>query len=246
MRPGYLSEVFASFQGEGLHIGRRHLFVRFAGCNLRCSYCDTPESLERVPSYAVWHAAGAPVWGRNPLSPKELTTLVSPLFEIGAPIDGVAVTGGEPLLQSQFLLDWLSEARFGVPVLLETSGVLPEALESVIEHVDIVSMDLKLPSNTGERAFWEEHDAFARIALHKQLYAKVLVDYRSDPDELESAARLVAALPRSIPLFLQPITDEEGRLQIGGDQIGAFYSLARRHAPDVRIVPQVHKFLGWR
>ena len=40
----YLSEVFSSIQGEGLYVGDRHLFVRFAGCNLNCQYCDTPDS----------------------------------------------------------------------------------------------------------------------------------------------------------------------------------------------------------
>ena len=48
MRPGYLSEIFVSFQGEGAHVGYRHLFVRLAGCNLRCRYCDTPDSRERT------------------------------------------------------------------------------------------------------------------------------------------------------------------------------------------------------
>jgi len=44
-RGGNVSEVFVSFQGEGVHAGRRHLFVRLGGCPLRCRYCDTPESL---------------------------------------------------------------------------------------------------------------------------------------------------------------------------------------------------------
>ena len=68
MKSGYLSEVFVSFQGEGAHIGRRHLFVRLAGCNLRCSYCDTPDSLERTTAYTVYASGGVPTRHANPVS----------------------------------------------------------------------------------------------------------------------------------------------------------------------------------
>src|SRR6185295_1944409 len=47
---GWIREVFASFQGEGTHVGRRTVFVRTAGCSLRCRFCDTPEALVRTPS----------------------------------------------------------------------------------------------------------------------------------------------------------------------------------------------------
>ncbi|MDX9694125.1 MAG: 7-carboxy-7-deazaguanine synthase QueE, partial [Methanothermobacter sp.] len=39
-----IMEVFSSIQGEGLLVGCRQIFIRFAGCNLNCKYCDTPES----------------------------------------------------------------------------------------------------------------------------------------------------------------------------------------------------------
>ena len=41
---GFISEVFLSFQGEGIHVGRLQLFVRLAGCGLRCRYCDTVDA----------------------------------------------------------------------------------------------------------------------------------------------------------------------------------------------------------
>ncbi|HQB38817.1 MAG TPA: 7-carboxy-7-deazaguanine synthase QueE, partial [Deltaproteobacteria bacterium] len=40
--PLYINEIFSSIQGEGLLAGRRQIFVRLTGCNLYCSYCDTP------------------------------------------------------------------------------------------------------------------------------------------------------------------------------------------------------------
>ncbi len=60
------SEIFVSFQGEGLHAGRRQVFVRLAGCPLRCRWCDTPESLVPVPSCRIVDADGGRV-RPNPL-----------------------------------------------------------------------------------------------------------------------------------------------------------------------------------
>ena len=65
---GNVSEIFVSFQGEGLHAGRRQLFVRFAGCPLRCRYCDTPESLVPVPECRVLGPDGTERHP-NPLAP---------------------------------------------------------------------------------------------------------------------------------------------------------------------------------
>ncbi|MBI2447469.1 MAG: 7-carboxy-7-deazaguanine synthase QueE, partial [Candidatus Omnitrophica bacterium] len=39
-----ISEIFSSIQGEGLYLGKRQIFVRFYGCNMRCAYCDTMPS----------------------------------------------------------------------------------------------------------------------------------------------------------------------------------------------------------
>ena len=44
-----VSEVFSAIQGEGAHVGRRQVFLRLAGCNIRCTYCDQPEALELRP-----------------------------------------------------------------------------------------------------------------------------------------------------------------------------------------------------
>ena len=76
--------------------------------------------------------------------------------------------------------------------------MLPESLRSVLPLVDVVSMDIKLPSNSGERAFWDQHARFLSIAGDKA-YVKVLVDAGTDLDDVDRAAALVGAQGRGVP-----------------------------------------------
>ena len=244
MKRGYLSEIFVSFQGEGAHLGRRHLFVRLAGCNLRCRYCDTPDSLERTPGFVVVRDANTSERHVNPVSAPEAAVLVQAILAADRCIDAVAVTGGEPLVQSEFLRELLQRGKFEVPVLLETAGVLARRLPDVLPWVDIVSMDIKLPSNTGERPFWDEHALFLEHARGKDLYVKVLVDDASADEDVERAASLVAAGAPAAPVFVQPIVDAVGRPCVSPRRLADLFVLVRRHVGDVRVVPQTHKVLG--
>jgi len=246
VKPGYLSEIFASFQGEGAHVGRRHLFVRLAGCNIRCRYCDTPDSLERTAGYTIYDGGTPPALRSNPVSTDDLVALVGSILKHEAPIDAIALTGGEPLTQSEFLAALLEAGRFPVPVLLETNGVLPRRLRDVLAFVDIISMDIKLPSNTGEGGFWEEHAEFLALARVKDLYAKVLVDQTTADDDVVHAAALLASITPNLAAFLQPIVDAAGRLQIEATRLTRLYGLARRHLESIRVLPQTHKLLGIR
>jgi 7-carboxy-7-deazaguanine synthase len=246
VKPGYLSEIFVSFQGEGAHVGRRHLFVRLAGCNMRCRYCDTPDSLERSAHFVVHDGANPPLRHSNPVAAITLARLVEEILEREAPIDALALTGGEPLTQSEFLAAFLDGARFAVPVLLETNGVLPRRLREVLPWVDIVSMDVKLPSNTGEGGFWDEHAAFLNLAHTKEVYAKILVDEGTADADLERAAALLASVEPVPPAFLQPIADGTGRCAIRAERLAHLYRLARRRVPSLRVLPQTHKLLGIR
>lgn len=240
MRRGYLSEIFASFQGEGLYAGRRHLFLRLAGCHLRCRYCDTPGSLERSASVRVHRPTGQIVVADNPLSAADVLAHATPLLEAGH-LDGVAVTGGEPLLQSEFVAELLSDARWPRPRLLETSGTLPDKLDAVLGVIDIVSMDIKLASNTAERPFWEEHREFLALAGRKA-YVKILVDETTAIADVEQAAQTVGRT--GTPVFLQPITNASGQIAIGAPMLERFFSVSKEHVHDVRVLPQTHKILG--
>ena len=104
-------ETFHSLQGEGLHAGRSAFFLRLAGCNVGCPWCDTRHS---------WELAAHPL--------RSLTELAQELTEAAAAGAAFAViTGGEPLEHD---LGPLCEtlARAGLPLHLETSGAVPLAL----------------------------------------------------------------------------------------------------------------------
>jgi len=241
-----VSELFVSFQGEGLHAGRRQLFVRLGGCPLRCRYCDTPESLVPVPVCRVVTADGVRRRS-NPLGIGDVEAEVQALADAAPPLHAVAVTGGEPLLQIDFLVAWLSCRPRELPVLLETAGIMPERLVRVLPWVGIVSLDLKCPSNTGERARWDEHEACLRaaVAAGRDVYVKMPVDEDTAAEEVARGARLVAGVDPRVPLFLTPLTlPAEPTLTIGPGGLERFHALASRDHPDVRILPQLHKVLG--
>jgi 7-carboxy-7-deazaguanine synthase len=243
---GNVSALFVSFQGEGVHAGRRQLFVRMAGCPLRCRYCDEPESLVPVESCRIVVADG--VRQRpNPFTAPALDAEIAALAAAAPPLHAIALTGGEPLAQVDFLAAWLPERALRLPVLLETAGIMPERLERLLPQVAIVSLDVKCPSNTGERARWEEHEAClaAAVAAGREVYVKMPVDEDTQPDEVEHGARLVARHGARVPLFLTPLTlPDAPSFTIGAATLERLHALASRHHADVRVLPQLHKVLG--
>jgi len=238
-----LSEIFVSFQGEGLYAGRRHLFLRLSGCHLRCRYCDTPESLERSPSFRVYPNGQPVLQGRNPLTADEVLAHGMAVLDAADGADGLAITGGEPLLQAEFLSELLADARWPRPRILETSGTQPDKLPQVLPVVDAVSMDIKLPSNSGEPAFWAAHARFL-VAAGAKAYVKILVDENTTLEDVERAAALVASESPTSPVFLQPITTPSGDIDLRAKTLDRFFHAVRRHAVDTRVLPQTHKMLG--
>jgi len=183
----------------------------------------------------------------NPVTAGEIRALVDDLLVHESPIDAIALTGGEPLLQAEFVGELLADGPFPVPVLLETNGMLPRRLSGVLSLIDIISMDLKLPSNSGEPAFWDEHAAFVALAAGKDVYVKILVDATTADAEVARAAQLVARHGgRQVPTYLQPIVDAAGRATIAAARLDEFYRIARGALDAVRVVPQTHKLLGLR
>ncbi len=251
-----LIEIFSAIQGEGLNVGTRQIFIRLAGCDLRCQFCDsahtwsTPEScqIERSPGRRDFETHA------NPVSLPTLLKWVERQNQPGLH-DSISLTGGEPLLQAAFLARFLPLVRkeTGLPVYLETGGHRPEQLSLILPYLDSVGMDLKLPSVSGE-THWQAHTEFLRRcrSAHVEVFGKVIISDQSDPAELEQAAELVAAVSPEIPVFLQPVTPLPSPLQPGQppmrsprpDQVLEWQQLMKRSLKQVRVIPQTHKMLN--
>ena len=225
-----ISEIFYSLQGEGKYTGVPQVFVRFSGCNLRCRWCDTPQAL------------GGPLARFQEYSAGEVLSEVQELWKEDC--HSVSVTGGEPLVQADFLKELLPQLQArGQKVYLETNGVLVEELAGVIDHVDIVSMDFKLPSSTGTRSFWKEHEAFLKISLRKEVFVKAVVCRQTAFEDIITSVELLARLdPRGL-LVLQPNALEgDGALQ----KCLEYRDYGRKYLPHVEVMPQMHKVWGVR
>jgi organic radical activating enzyme len=241
-----VSELFVSFQGEGVHAGRRQVFVRLGGCPLRCRYCDTPESLVPVASCRIVGADGVHQ-RQNPITAADLETEIASLVATAPPLHALAVTGGEPLVQVDFLEVWFASRGDALPILLETAGIWPERLARLLPWTAIVSLDVKCPSNSGERPRWEEHAAClsAAVAAGRDVYVKMPVDEATLPDEVERGARLVADAGASVPLFLTPLTAPDSPASaISAATLERLHAAASGRHANVRILPQLHKVLG--
>lgn len=239
--PVSLREIFSSVQGEGPYVGCRHLFIRFAGCNLSCGYCDTPREEPPGCKVEVRPGTGSFMIIPNPLTPEEVGVLVSGI-DLGNH-HAVSLTGGEPLLHPDFLkelIPLLNGTRRGI--YLETNGTLPDALESVLPLVDSIAMDVKLPSATGMQPLWEEHRRFCETARNKEVFLKAVVVKGTPLDEVVTAAEMAEAAGAT--LVLQPVTACEPEKRPSPDELLRLQYRALEVARDVRVIPQVHRFCG--
>ena len=213
-------EIFSSIQGEGKFAGCRQVFVRFAGCNLNCAYCDTDFS------------------SRDNFMTAEQVSAIIKKYSDDTPIHSVSFTGGEPLLHGKFILE-VAEL-INNKIFLETNGTLYNQLEKILPAIDIISMDIKLPSVIGKNLF-DLHRKFIEIAGAKDLYIKIVVSAETVEDEFIAAIDLI---PKNILLVIQPVTPCNNIKIASAEKILSLQSLALKKISDVRVIPQTHRIIS--
>ena len=191
----WISEVFGSIQGEGLYSGTPSAFVRTSGCNLRCWFCDTPET--------SWRPRG---------THREWETLVEDVEALGCP--HVVVTGGEPMLQPGVVPLTRALSERGYVVTIETAGTVDAEVTA-----DLMSISPKLGNSTPiDDPVWKSRHEANRDApevIRRWLEAfdyqlKFVVDQPDDVLEIDRYVERFAGVEAGrIWLMPQAVTGEQ-------------------------------------
>ena len=243
-----ISEIFVSIQGEGLYCGQKQVFLRFAGCNLNCSYCDEPAVVAKS-GLASFGGHKSQVTSYRPKSGYVERTVASVAAEVirlarKGRARAVSLTGGEPLLNWEFIKALAPVIKkAGLMVHLETNGTLYRELGRLKGSADVIAMDIKMPSSTGGEAFWAEHAKFLAVAP-KKTFVKIVVTAETSSSEFRKAVSVAAKARKSIPFFIQPATPKGGVKPPAWARLDSFYRLAALRLENVRILPQLHKLWG--
>ncbi len=235
-----ISEIFSSIQGEGPYIGHKQIFVRFSGCNFSCRYCDTDTGIHKFCKiYDInnnYKKTANPVDYRDLL---EITAGLKPGLN-----HSISFTGGEPLLQAEFINKFLDEFTGKFPytkTYLETNGILADEMKLLIDKIDIVSMDIKLESSTKAPIPFKEHAGFIKAlnSFNGDFFIKIIINENITQNEISRVKELMSFSKKRIQLILQPQSKQNltGKLP---DLQNEFL----KDLKDVRIIAQMHKYLN--
>jgi 7-carboxy-7-deazaguanine synthase len=246
-----LIEIFSAIQGEGINVGTRQIFIRFGGCDLRCEYCDSQHTWQKQSTCQIEQTPGLRdfITHQNPIELDRLLDWVSAQNRPNLH-DSISITGGEPLLHAPFLAEFLPQVKIlaQLPIYLETGGHRPQQLKQVITHLDLVGMDIKLPSVSGE-THWDAHREFLQICVDNrvEVFIKLIIANDTDPAELRTTAEMVSEIDDRISIFLQPVTPINSAphlLAPAPDRVLAWQALMKEYLPHIRVIPQTHKSIG--
>jgi 7-carboxy-7-deazaguanine synthase len=163
-----IAEMFASLQGEGILAGVPSFFIRTSGCNLRCTWCDTP--------YTSWQPEGRRL---------HVAEIVG--HAAASSCRHVVVTGGEPLLQREIGTLTAALGAAGHHITVETAGTVAPAFTC-----DLLSVSPKTGNSDSSGTWRERHRAVradleplaALVTAHPEHQLKFVVQGEPDLDEI--------------------------------------------------------------
>jgi organic radical activating enzyme len=215
---GHLVEIFSSYQGEGGSVrgssfGRRQIFIRFAGCDLRCEWCDSVES--RNPKYPECKVETIPgSWKftkyKNPVDDEFVIEQVLNLST--KDFHSVSLTGGEPASQEEFFYRVVQRLYdLEIPIFLETNGYFPERIEKIAPLVSYACVDIKdrsaksVKNSEWEKLVEKELKSITILNNHPvKVFAKLVVTEETSLDDVRMYADKLREIV--VPIVIQPVT----------------------------------------
>jgi len=233
-----ISEIFTSIEGEGVLFGTKTMFVRMAGCPLRCHWCDT--------TYAIAMDSG------NDYSIDQVKELI---FENLQPNTyKVNFTGGEPLVQHEAIIELAKFVRQkGIRTYLESACYDHVRFSKVLPYIDICKIEFKLrDSNVVDNKHYnsllynELECLKLAVSSNITVFIKVVVTNSSSVKEFTELVHMVFKEVKTTDVagfIIQPSYKvDEPTL----DVLFGFYDVVYPLYDQVRIVPQLHKIVGVR
>jgi organic radical activating enzyme len=116
---------------------------------------------------------------------------------------------------------------------------LPDNLKDVVQFFDTICLDFKIPSATGRPRLWTEHEQSLAVAQTdgREVFVKIVINENFLPAELDATCQIIARVDRNIPLVIQPVFGTEI------PDILELQEKALNVIPNVRVIPQIHKYL---
>jgi len=231
-----LSEIFTSVEGEGIYFGTKTLFVRLAGCHLKCFWCDTPYALSMQDGREYDISDAIRLIDKN---------LVQNTFKVN-------FTGGEPLLQHKAVYEMAKHLRNkGLRTYLESSCFSVERFKEILPLIDICKIEFKLSDSEvvdhehyGELLENELKCLEEAVKSKKTTYIKVVVSKLSDEKEFEELTKMIFERIGADDIKGFIIQPSYGSSEPTMDHLFKFYDTVYPHYEQVRIVPQLHKVMG--
>jgi 7-carboxy-7-deazaguanine synthase len=179
-----IAELFYSLQGEGSLIGVPSFFIRTSGCNLRCSWCDTP--------YTSWQPEGTEL------------AIQQIIDEVKAhPAQHVVVTGGEPMIAPEIIPLTEQLRGLGLHITIETAGTVFQPVAC-----DLMSISPKLSNSTPEGPWAAQHnrlrirtDTLSRLIERYEYQLKFVIEKPADLPEVRDLVANLQAPPECVVLM---------------------------------------------
>ena len=215
---GYLVEIFSSYQGEGGSVrgstfGRRQIFIRFAGCDLKCLWCDTAQS--RNPQYPECKVEKIPgTWKfatyKNPVDEEFVIDQILNLST--KDFHSVSLTGGEPTFQEEFFYRVANRLYdLEIPIFLETNGYFPDRIEKIAPLISYACVDIKdrsaksIKGSEWDKLVEKELESISILNSHPvKVFAKIVVTEKTSLEDVRMYADKLRELV--VPLVIQPVT----------------------------------------